>query len=144
MIIERLKEEDIPQLLELYKAFGPVKATMDEAVKNYEEIQENEDYLLLAAKEDGVVVGSMLGVCCKGLTMPFLVIEDVIVKDGLREKGIGRKIMESLDEFAKSRDCVYSILVSSAFRTGAHKFYEKVGFTDSVVGFRKLYENKED
>lgn len=144
MIIEKLKEKDISELLELYKALVPFESSLQKAAKTYEEMQENENYLLLVAKEENEIVGSMLGICCKGLTMPFLVIEDVIVKDGLREKGIGRKLMQSLDEFAKSKECTYSILVSSAFRTGAHRFYEKVGFTDSVVGFRKLYENQEN
>lgn len=143
MMIEKLKKDDIPELLELYKTLVPFEASVNKAAKTYEEIQADENYLLLVAKDENEIVGSMLGICCKGLTMPFLVIEDVIVKDGLREKGIGRKLMESLDEFAKSKECTYSILVSSAFRTGAHQFYEKVGFTDSVVGFRKLYENEE-
>jgi GNAT superfamily N-acetyltransferase len=73
------------------------------------------------------------------LAVPFLVIEDVIVKDRNRGKGIGRKLMESLDEFAKNKNCAYAVLVSSAFRKGAHQFYEKAGFTDSVIGFRKVY-----
>ncbi|NOW53756.1 GNAT superfamily N-acetyltransferase [Clostridium saccharobutylicum] len=69
----------------------------------------------------------------------FLVIEDVVVKEGLRGKGIGRKLMESLDEFAKTKECAYAILVSSDYRKNAHKFYENSGFTDSVRGFRKVY-----
>lgn len=63
----------------------------------------------------------------------------VIVKDELRGKGVGRKLMESLDEIAKNRQCAYAILVSSAHRKAAHKFYENAGFIDSVVGFRKVY-----
>ena len=141
MIIEKLKKEDIPELLELYSALVPFKTSLNQSVHTYEEIQTDENYLLLVAKEDGKMIGSMLGICCKGLAMPFLVVEDVIVKDGLRGKGVGRKLMESLDEFAKSKKCTYAILVSSSFRKGAHEFYEKVGFADSVVGFRKLYES---
>lgn len=140
LIIEKLKKEDIPELLRLYEQLGPFKSCLSESVKAYEETVNNDDYLLLAAKESGEIVGSMLGICCRGVAMPFLVVEDVIVKDGLRGKEIGRKLMESLDEFAKSKKCAYSILVSSGFRTGAHKFYEKLGFTDSVMGFRKWYK----
>lgn len=138
--VEMLKKEEIPALLELYKALVPHDLSLEKAERTYDEMRANSEYLLLAAKKDGELLGSMLGICCQSLTMPFLVVEDVIVKDGVREKGIGRKLMEALDEFAKSRNCAYAILVSSAFRTGAHQFYEKVGYTDSVVGFRKLYE----
>lgn len=138
--VEMLKKEEIPALLELYKALVPHNLSLEKAERTYDEMRANSEYLLLAAKKDGELLGSMLGICCQSITMPFLVVEDVIVKDGVREKGIGRKLMEALDEFAKSRNCAYAILVSSAFRTGAHQFYEKVGYTDSVVGFRKLYE----
>lgn len=138
--VEMLKKEEIPALLELYKALVPHDLSPEKAEHAFDEMRANSEYLLLAAKEDGELLGSMLGICCQSLTMPFLVVEDVIVKDGVREKGIGRKLMEALDEFAKNRNCAYAILVSSAFRTGAHQFYEKVGYTDSVVGFRKLYE----
>ena len=73
------------------------------------------------------------------LAVSFLVIEDVIVKEGLRGKGIGRKLMEALDEFALSHDCAYAILVSSGHRIDAHQFYKHTGYTEHVEGFRKMY-----
>ena len=139
MMIEKLKAEDIPELLELYNTLIPFETSLDKAMDAYQEMLFDDNYLLLVAKENNIVIGSALGICCKCLAVSFLVIEDVIVKDGLRGKGIGRKLMESLDEFAKRKHCAYAILVSSAYRIEAHKFYEKAGFKDSVAGFRKLY-----
>ena len=43
------------------------------------------------------------------------------------------------DEFALKNQCEYALLVSSGFRKGAHRFYEAVGYTDDVRGFRKYY-----
>jgi predicted N-acetyltransferase YhbS len=100
----------------------------------------DENYFLVVAKEDTKIVGSVLGIYCKCLVMPFLVIEDVIVKDGLRGKGIGQKLMATMDEFANTKDCSYAILVSSDYRKKAHKFYENIGFIDGVKGFRKMYK----
>ena len=137
--IEKLKKEDIPELLELYKTLIPFETSLDRSLEAYKEMLLDENYFLFVAKDNNEVVGSALGICCMGLAVPFLVIEDVIVKDGNRGKGIGRRIMESLDEFAKNKSCTYAILVSSAFRKGAHQFYEKAGFIDSVIGFRKVY-----
>lgn len=139
MIIEKLKIEDVPDLLVLYRTLVPFELSIEKSFETYKEILMNENYSLLVAKEDNRVLGSALGICCKSLTVPFLVIEDVIVKEGLRGKGIGRKLMESLDEFAKRKHCEYAILVSSGFRKEAHKFYDSVGFKDSVRGFRKIY-----
>ncbi|WP_425804259.1 GNAT family N-acetyltransferase [Desulfitobacterium sp. Sab5] len=139
MIIEKLKKEDILDLLELYSTLIPFKIFIDKSFETYKKMLMDENYLLLVAKEDNRVLGSALGICCKGLVVSFLVVEDVIIKEGLRGKGIGRKLMESLDEFAKRKQCAYAILVSSGFRKEAHKFYENVGFKDSVQGFRKIY-----
>lgn len=139
MIIEKLKSEDIPHLLELYDELIPFEMSLEKSIANYKEIIENENYFLVVAKEDKKIIGSMLGICCKCLTLSFLVIEDVIVKADLRGKGIGKRLMSTLDEFAKTKGCTYAILVSSDFRKGAHKFYENLGFTDSVRGFRKIY-----
>ena len=139
MILEKLKAEDIPELLELYTTLIPFETSVEKSLEIYEDMLLDENYFLVVAKEDNRVIGSALGICCKGLVEPFLVIEDVIVKEGLRGKGVGKKLMESLDEFAKKKHCAYAILVSSGHRTGAHKFYERAGFADSVVGFRKVY-----
>lgn len=139
MVIEKLKVEDISDILELYSALIPFEISIGKSFEIYKEMLMDENYLLLVAKEDNRVLGSALGIYCKGLVVPFLVVEDVIVKEGLRGKGVGRKLMESLDEFAIRKHCAYAILVSSAFRKEAHKFYENVGFKDSVQGFRKIY-----
>ena len=99
-------------------------------------------HLLVAVNEDNVVVGSILGIICKSLAAhyeSFLVIEDVIVDDSLRRAGIGRALFEKIEEIAKEDSCAYSILVSSGFRTGAHRFYESVGYTENVMGFRKRF-----
>ena len=62
-----------------------------------------------------------------------------MVKPGRTGQGIGSRIMEAVDAFAKEKNCAYAILVSSGFRTDAHRFYYNHGFTDDVRGFRKVY-----
>ena len=139
IIIEKLMLEEIPSILELYHDFLPFETSLDQSLEFYKEMVSNEHYYLAVAKEDGEILGSALGICCMSLAVSFLVIEDVIVKEGLRGKGIGRKLMEALDEFAQSHDCAYAILVSSGHRKDAHQFYKHVGYTEHVEGFRKMY-----
>lgn len=139
MMIEKLKKENIPELLELYEELIPFEFSSENSDEAYKEIMSNKNYSLLAAKEGNKVIGSALVIYCKALVTSFLVIEDVIVKSEFRGKGIGKKLMEAIDQIAKNNHCDYAILVSSANRKPAHKFYEHNGFTDSVVGFRKLY-----
>ena len=99
-------------------------------------------HLLVAVNEDNNVVGSVLGIICKSLAAhyeSFLVIEDVIVDDTLRRAGIGRALFEKIEQIALEKTCAYSILVSSGYRTGAHRFYENMGYTENVLGFRKRF-----
>lgn len=142
MIIEKLKLEDISELLELYKELTPYNNSLNKSIEIYKEMLKDDKYLLLVAKENNKIVGSALAVCCLVLVLDggrFLAIEDVIVRDGLRGMGIGKKLMGAIDEFAIKNNCVYSIVVSSDHRKGAHKFYENVGFSEGVRGFRKGY-----
>ena len=62
---------------------------------------------LAVAKEKGEIVGSALGICCQCLVNPFLVVEsNVIVRSDQRGKGVGRMLMEALDQFAKKKRAV--------------------------------------
>lgn len=142
MIIEKLKRSDIPKLLELYKELVDCNNALNTSTEIYEKMLEDEKYIILVAKEDDKILGSILAITCMTLAMEgknFLVIEDVIVRDGLRGKGIGKSLMKAADDFALETNCLYSILVSSGFRKDAHKFYEKSGYTEDVRGFRKFY-----
>ena len=142
MTIEKLKKEDIPQLLDLYKELVEYDNTVKQAEKVYDKMLANDDYYLVVAKDNDKIVGTMLGVCCDDLAVmgrPFMVVESVIVSEKYRGQGIARKLSESLDDFAKEKKCSFSIIVSSGHRKTAHKFYESMGYTDSVRGFRKNY-----
>lgn len=139
MILEKLKKEDLLQVIELHKTLIPFEISFDKSIETYEEMLSDESYHLVVAKENDEVIGCALGICCKCLAVSFLVIEDVVVKEGIRGKGIGKRLIGALDEFAKRNNCAYAILVSSGHRKAAHKFYEKSGFADDVRGFRKVY-----
>ena len=144
MEIKKLSHDEIPELINLYAAIMPneVEHKLEILSSLYQKIENNEDYIILVAKEDSQVVGTAMGVCCKTLAFGgknFMVIEDVSVIEEFQRKGIGKKLFEALDEFALRRDCAYAILVSSGFRGEAHTFYEKMGYTEDVKGFRKMY-----
>ncbi|WP_243430777.1 hypothetical protein DOK78_001834 [Enterococcus sp. DIV2402] len=139
IIIREAEIVDDPQLLALYQELIPIKLSPKEAEQTTLKLINDKNYFLVVAKEEDEVLGTALGICCQAVTVPFLVIEDVIVKEDTRGKGIGRKLMAALDEFAIGSNCAYAILVSSGHRTVAHQFYENVGFAEDVRGFRKSY-----
>ena len=141
LVIEKMKLEDLPQVVELHRTILPYEITEEGAMERYHRLLDNEDYCILAAKEGAQVLGTVTLICCHALADNFLVLEDFVVRPGLTGKGIGSRIMDAADAFAREHDCAYAILVSSGFRTDAHRFYHNHGFTDDVRGFRKVYDH---
>lgn len=139
MVIERMHPEHTLQVLALQQTLVPFELSKDHAKSLYETLYNSEDYYLAVAREEDTILGTATGIICHGLGGNFLVIEDFVVEESQRGKGIGTKLMQQLDEFAVSRNCIYAILVSSGFRKDAHRFYVKAGFFDDVRGFRKNY-----
>jgi GNAT superfamily N-acetyltransferase len=63
-------------------------------------------------------------------------IESVHVHPARRGQGIGGVLMEAAIERARGLGCYRVQLTSNAQRTDAHRFYERLGFVPSHVGFK--------
>lgn len=137
MIIEKLRPQDVFQTVALQQTIVPYPIYPEKAAAFYESMQHQTDSRVLVAREGAEILGTVSGFCCRGLAGDFLVIEDLIVREDLRGGGIGTKLMAAIDDFGRERGCGYAILVSSGFRKQAHRFYEKIGYTEDVRGFRK-------
>ncbi len=137
--IDRMKREDLPQILELYRNLVPGGCDPERMQTNFDEAATREEYCLLTARQGERVLGSATGIRCDVLDASFLVVENVIVREDCRGQGVGRRMFQALDEFARENRCEYAILVSSGFRQTAHRFYEAMGYVDDVRGFRKIY-----
>ncbi len=100
-------------------------------------------HLLMVVDDDGLVVGTMQLSFLPGLSRggaTRLQIEAVRVADSLRSRGIGRAmILWAVDE-GRRRGVALVQLTSDARRTQAHRFYSRLGFEASHVGF-KLHLN---
>ena len=139
LIIGELQKEHLPQAVELHRTILPFDFSLEQAQARYEEILTDPSHTVLCARMGEQVVGTVTVLCCKALSGNFLVLEDFVVRPGLTGQGIGGKLMERVDGMAAALKCGYAILVSSAFRTDAHRFYYSHGFCDDVKGFRKVY-----
>jgi len=65
-------------------------------------------------------------------------VEEIMVKEDLRRKEIGHKLMTSIERWAISRE---SKLVALATRRAA-PFYKAIGYEDSAIFFRKVVESE--
>ena len=79
----------------------------------------------IVAMEEGNVLGYASIHYIKKITTKRGIIEDVVVKQNQRGKGIGKLLVKNLIEKAKKNNCDKIILISSEKNL---KFYEKLGF----------------
>ncbi|WML34031.1 GNAT family N-acetyltransferase [Clostridium sp. OS1-26] len=140
--IVKITYNDLDDLLSLYEELLERKTNSQKFRKNFDWINSNKDYLLIGAKNDnGNLVGSLFGIICKDLggeCRPFIVIENVIVKSSCRKMGIGKQLMSFIEEFARKRNCNFTMIISAFKRKDAHRFYESIGYSKDVVqGFKK-------
>jgi GNAT superfamily N-acetyltransferase len=63
-------------------------------------------------------------------------IESVHVHPDHRARGVGTTLMEAAIERARALGCYRVQLTSNEVRHDAHRFYERLGFTPSHVGFK--------
>ncbi|MCX4907123.1 GNAT family N-acetyltransferase [Streptomyces sp. NBC_00878] len=94
---------------------------------------------LVVAVREGRVVGTLQltiipGLSRKGATRS--IIEGVRVHADERGSGLGTRFIEWAIDRSRSEGCQLVQLTSDVSRTDAHRFYERLGFTASHVGFK--------
>jgi GNAT superfamily N-acetyltransferase len=95
--------------------------------------------LLAVAVRDGAVTGTLQLTIIPGLSRRGATraqIEGVRVHSAARGAGIGEQMLAWAIEQARRRGCDLVQLTSDKTRAGAHRFYEKLGFTASHTGFK--------
>jgi len=95
--------------------------------------------LLVAESADGDVLGTMQLTLIPGLARVGALrmqIEAVRVRSDQRSSGIGSAMIRWAMEVAPERGAALVQLTSDAARVDAHRFYERLGFTASHVGFK--------
>ena len=133
--------DDLESLAQLYEELVGVQTDFCKMSENFKLMETSPNYVVLTAKEDNLVVGSAMGVICLDLVgkcKPFMVIENVVVKNGWRGRGIGAMLMEEIEGIGRKENCYYTMFVSGGHRKDAHQFYEAIGYNlDFVQGFKK-------
>jgi GNAT superfamily N-acetyltransferase len=96
-------------------------------------------YLLVVEHANQIIGMAQLsfipGLSRKGATR--VNIEAVRVVCALRGKGIGAWLMQTCIQIARAHGCTMAQLTSDSQRTAAHRFYARLGYTPSHVGFKK-------
>ncbi|MFF4487375.1 GNAT family N-acetyltransferase [Streptomyces sp. NPDC001544] len=94
---------------------------------------------LVVAVREGRVVGTLQltivpGLSRRGATRS--IIEGVRIHTEERGSGLGTRLIEWAIDESRRLDCHLVQLTSDNTRTDAHRFYERLGFAASHVGFK--------
>lgn len=94
---------------------------------------------LVVAVRNGRVVGTLQltvipGLSRRGATRS--IIEAVRIHADERGSGLGTQLIEWAIEESRRQGCHLVQLTSDNTRTDAHRFYERLGFTGSHIGFK--------
>ena len=94
---------------------------------------------LVVAVREGRVVGTLQltvipGLSRKGSTRS--IIEGVRIHADERGSGLGTQLIEWAVDESRRQNCQLVQLTSDHTRTDAHRFYERLGFTASHLGFK--------
>ena len=96
---------------------------------------------LFVCERDGLVEGTALVSLCADVMFgfqPFAVVENIVVNPTHKGTGLGAALLQHIETFCSNRDCSKIMLLSSATRADAHRFFERAGFAGNAKrGFVK-------
>ena len=131
MIIRPGKKSDIPQVFELIKELAEYEKALDKVSNTVEKLEEdgfgpNPVYELFVAEIENNIVGIALTYyrfsTWRGKVM---YLEDLIVREHMRRKGIGKKLFDMVLDHAKVTRCVGLSLQVLDWNELGINFYKK-------------------
>ncbi len=131
MIIRPGKKSDIPQVFDLIKELAEYEKALDKVSNTVERLEEdgfgpNPVYELFVAENENIIVGIALTYyrfsTWRGKVM---YLEDLIVREHMRRKGIGKKLFDMVLDHAKVTSCVGLSLQVLDWNDLGINFYKK-------------------
>ena len=131
MIIRPGKKSDVPQVFQLIKELAEYEKALDKVSNTVEKLEEdgfgpNPVYELFVAEIENKIVGIALTYyrfsTWRGKVM---YLEDLIVKEHMRRKGIGKKLFDMVLDHAKVTSCVGLSLQVLDWNDLGINFYKK-------------------
>jgi len=151
IIVRKAKYSDSKDVLRLIKQLEPELTNEDlkKAEKIFKKIVDEEDYLnrvaILSGEGDKKRVVGFISLSFN-LTIHDLgliaTINELVVDEHYRNKGVASFLLENTIEEAKSRGCTEIEVSSSLERKDAHSFYKKHNFEEVGKFFSKELFNK--
>ncbi|MHA6760115.1 GNAT family N-acetyltransferase [Streptacidiphilus sp. PAMC 29251] len=144
LLFRRAGSDDLPAIVALLAddALGATRETPGDLTPYraaFARIAADPQQRLLVAERDGEVVGTLQLTLIPGLSLQGATraqIEAVRVRADERGSGLGTRLIEHAVEESRRLGAALVQLTSNAGRTDAHRFYKRLGFTGSHLGYK--------
>lgn len=130
--------QDFPHILALLRQLWPGRELEVEAVRTvFLEALSSDSCLYLSACDETRVVGfaSLQILTSLRTAGRFGHLDELVVDEAFRGRGIGGRLLEALTSAARSRGCIRIEFNSGLQRTDTHRFYESRGFERRAFHF---------
>lgn len=135
---------DVPAVVALLTddALGATREGDDLAsyLAAFDAMQTERGNTLIVGEEDGRIVATYQLTVISGLSLRAsrrAQVESVRVATDLRGQGIGAAMFADAEARARAAGCRLMQLTMNATRDDARRFYERLGFTPSHIGFKR-------
>ena len=138
--IRDLAMDDLEGLIKLLEQLWIGKPIERDAVKKVIEKGLKNDYqIYICATDNEKLVGYCSLTIKNNLWMSANLgnVDELVVDNEYRNRGIGKMLMSKIEKTAKGYDCKRLELDSAFHRTIAHDFYDKLGFEKRAYLFTK-------
>lgn len=132
-IIREIKNDDFPQLMELYTHLHekeiPEKDARVSAV--WESILSDKNHHIIVAEAEGKIISSCVCVIIPNLTRnqrPYAFVENVVTHADYRGKGIATACLNYAREIAKNENCYKLMLLTGSKNENTLNFYRRAGY----------------
>ena len=140
--------DDLGALLELYRELAGDREQArgaDAAISApvLEQILAQHGRHLLVARAHGRPLGTADLSIVSNLTHhahPWAIVENVVVAEAARRRGVGRALLQRVIELARAEGCYKLQLLSRKQRSDAHAFYASFGLEPVAEGLRLYFE----
>lgn len=134
IVIRQARASDLADLVALLRILFGIEENF-----SFDETRQRQGLMLMLENEQGVVLaaensGKVIGMCTGQLLIstaeggPAVLVEDVVVLPAWQDRGVGRRLMRSIAEWAVSKKASRLQLLADRNNSPALTFYKKIGW----------------
>jgi hypothetical protein len=135
-MLRALKATDVASISEINKEALGYSFSPEETARQFAKLSQDSHHYLLGFEDSSShdLLGYVHAEVYESLySKPGFNILALAVLPQMQGKGIGKTLLQGLEQEAKGREYQFIRLNSADHRLGAHAFYEKVGYTCDKV-----------